>query len=650
MRKLRLLAYFLPLAATWTAAAQSWDTSGNSLLNGTYYFREVVWVVGDNNGDQVQAVAVFGNINFDGNGKYTISGSQINDSGSGAGPQNFNPPAGTYSIAANGYGFISSPVSSGDAIYGLVSNGVFVGSSTENTYVFNDVFMAAKLASPTPNVSFFQGAYSMAGVDFPYSATSQGLVGFVGDTRSSTFRLNPDGAGNIGTVSLSGYITSKGSTVVTQNISRVSYVFSNGAAVVDFGGTLSSSNLIAGKKYLYFSQDGNFVFGGSPNSWDFIIGVKVGSASTPNFNGLYYQTGVAQDNSQYAGAQFSNLETQFGAVNKLGPGGATLLAHQRFLSVFNNNTIDYTYSDAVTSNLDGTFDDSYNHYVFGVNGAIGIGIPKPPLLGVVALVQGPTFSGQGSAPYIFPTGILNAGSSAPFTASLAPGELVSIYGANFTTANTSDNNLPTTLGGVQVLVNGVAAPIYSVAHTGSYDQINAVIPMNTTASVASIQVSNNAGTSNTVSNYIGLTSPGIFNSVSATPAVQHADYSLVTSSSPVTVGETVLVYLTGLGAVDSSGKPTDTSLTAYVDGVQSTSVAAIGSQTGGGYQMNVTIPTGIHSGNVYLDIVGSDSYNSSAQIPIAAGNGTLVERPSEKVRRLTPRVLGKKLPRRKLPQ
>ncbi len=69
-----LMALLLVAAAAGPAAAQSWDNSGNSLLNGTYYFREVFYVAsGDSNGDLSQAIAVFGNITFNGAGTYTLS-------------------------------------------------------------------------------------------------------------------------------------------------------------------------------------------------------------------------------------------------------------------------------------------------------------------------------------------------------------------------------------------------------------------------------------------------------------------------------------------------------------------------------------------------------------------------------------------------
>jgi uncharacterized protein (TIGR03437 family) len=622
-KTLALVGLLLQLAAGRQAAAQTWDNSGNGLLKGNYYFRQVVWLVGDNAGDLSEAISLFGGINFDGNGAYTING-QVMDSNSQTGqPQNYTAN-GTYSIAASGYGFLSSTIpakqgSPPDSVYGLVSNGIFVASSTENSFGYNDMFIAAQLPSPTPANGFFQGTYSMMHVDFPAVNSQNGTL----YNRESSFQLNPDGNGNIGIVRASGLIAGNGTTVTNQNISGVRYFFSNGAANVNFGGQLSASgNLIAGTKYLYFSPDGNFVFGGSPTAWDMLVGVRTSSnTGSPKFNGLYYQAGVAIDNSQLASG-FTDVQSGYGSLNAV---SGLLLAHHRLLSPFNNNPSDYTYADGPTANSDGTYDDSYNHYVLGAGGAVGIALAKGSALGIAALVQAPKFSGPGV--YIDPTGILNAGSFAPFTARVAPGELISIFGTNLAAANRSDSTLPTSLAGVQVMVNGQPAPIYSVNPA----QINAVVPLATTAVVASIQVINNGAPSNTVTSYVGLTAPGAFlNYIGGInyAAAQHADYSLVTPSNPAHAGETLLIYLTGLGAVNASGVTTDT-FTAYIDGIKAT-VSFAGSQSpvGGGYQLNVVVPSGTHSGNVYLDIQGPDSYNSEAAIPIASASGSSVALPS----------------------
>src|SRR5579884_904549 len=135
------------------AMAQNWDASGNGQLHGTYYFREVVWTVASNDGTLGEAIAAYGNIVFDGNGNYALSNAQVCDSASCLAPssvQSFQA-SGTYSISASGYGFIKGLSARNESIYGLTSpQGIFIGSSTDNSTGFNDLFIAAPLPSPAP--------------------------------------------------------------------------------------------------------------------------------------------------------------------------------------------------------------------------------------------------------------------------------------------------------------------------------------------------------------------------------------------------------------------------------------------------------------------------------------------------------------------
>jgi len=641
------------MAMTIRPAAAQWDTSGNGLLKSgtTYYFREVAWLVGDQSGTLGDAVSIYGNIVFDGNGNYTLNNAQICEYESGcntlATVGAYTGVTGTYAIGANGYGFITNLVLSGDYIYGNVSaQGVFIGSSTENTTGYNDLFIAAPLASPLP--TSFQGTYAMTDIDFP----GAGLQGQgVAYTRSSSFQIQPN-AGNLGASSATGYIAGNGTTSTSQSISSASYFFSGGAAVINFSGaySYSATSLLNDKRYLYFSPDGNFVFGGSPNGWDMMVGVRTSGGTAPAFNSLYYQAGVDQDDSTL-GAGYAATNSRYGSVIAVS-GTETEYGHRRILSLFNNNPYDYTHGDAYTANSDGTYDDPYDHYWFSSDGNYGVGIGTGSLLGINLLLKAPSFSGQGV--YIYPDGILNVGSNAPFTARFAPGELVSIYGTNLASTTAVNYSLPATLGNVQVMVNGNPAPILFV----SSGQINAVIPLTTTGPIASVQVINNGTPSNIVTNFVGLTQPGVFgvygyDGYPYLPAVQHSDYSLVTPANPVQPGETLFVYLTGLGDIDSSGTALQT-ITSYIDGVQGT-VIYDGTQLttiGGAYQLNVTLPTtGISTGqNVFLDVSGPDAYNSEVQIPIATGAAADSPATAQKVRRpaitrSTPRIAVRSLRR-----
>ncbi|MDQ2946643.1 MAG: hypothetical protein M3Y27_11980, partial [Acidobacteriota bacterium] len=378
--------------------------------------------------------------------------------------------------------------------------------------------------------------------------------------------------------------------------------------------------LIAGTKYLYFSADGEFVFGGSPTSFDMIVGVR-SRGTAPAYGGLYYQAGVTQDESQLGNGS-AELNTYYGAFKA---NAGLLLVQQRMLSVFQNNPLDSTYSDSYTLKSDGTYDDANNHYIFGAGGAIRIGVGKNPSIGLNVALQAPGFNGTGV--FIDPTGVVNAASSALFTAGVAPGELISIYGANLSSAVLSDANFPATLGGVQVLVNNRPAPIFTV----SPNQISAVVPFATTEQIASIQVVNNGTPSNTVTLYVNLTAPGVFTNPSGGigyAAALHSNFSVITPSSPAQVGETISIFLTGLGAVTPAvvdGAPGPTSplsmvispITVYIGGKQVASTfSVLAPQLIGLYQINVQVPAGVASGNAVLEIRGPDFFTSQAYIPI----------------------------------
>jgi uncharacterized protein (TIGR03437 family) len=612
--KLARLVVLLSFGCGWQLAAQTptFDNSGNGLLKGTYYFREVFYIVGDNTGGLSRALALYGNVTFSGSGTYAMNATLL-DSGSGL---QSGTLSGTYTISASGYGLISNPLSSGDAIYGLVSQqGIFTGSSTESG--FNDLFIAAPLSSPAPTNATFKGSYWVSDTDLS-SGNPLGAI-------STLFQLNPDGAGNLGNVTLTGYFGQNGSALITQTAPTVRYSFSNGAASLVFPN--STSLLVSGQKYLYISPDGNFVFGGSPNSWDMFVGVRV-ATGTPALGGLYYQAGIDEDDSTIASG-FATLDTYFGALSA---GGGSIVGHQRLADVFNTSSLDFTYSDAYSVKSDGTYSTSAMRYVVGAGG-IRIGSGIGPFLGLNVALPAPTLSGTGV--FLNPQGVVNAASSAPFTAGIAPGELLTLYGTGLSTDTqiASVVPFPTTLANVQVLINGVAAPLYYVTPGA----ISAFVPYAATTPVVQIQVINNGTPSNIVTNFSALVAPGIFTIPSGglgTGAILHSDYSLVTTGHPAQVGETVSVFLTGLGAVipsipDGSVAPTSpyslatNTITAFVGGIQaSVGYSGLAPGSAGLYQVNLTIPTGATSGNNALDISGPDAYTSEATIPVTTGSAS----------------------------
>jgi len=642
MKFARLFLLMLVMSAGAMQAATSWDNSGNSMLNGTYYFRQVVYAIADQYGDLGQAIALYGNIKFDGNGNYSITtaeNARVLDSSSGLAVLT---ATGTYSIAASGFGFMTSPINTlyktSDVVYGLVSaQGIFVGSSTETTNGYNDMFIAAPLASPAPTASSFTGSWVCAGLDLVGFSSNYGYGGNPQYALGYELTLSPNGSGSLGSGAVSGYIGGNGTTVTTQSFSG-SYTFSNGAAVATFP---SNGTMVFGQKYFYFSKDGDFLFGGSPQGYDMIVGVKTGS-TLPNVAGqLYYQAGIDEVGG--------DLDTFYGSVY-VGAGAAppcaaplastclSLLGHQRINDFAGTSLYDYTYNGSISPPANGVFSDTFARHVLSDGGAVEINSGVGPYLGLSVALQAPNPPGTGV--YLNPTGVVNSASNAPFTAGIAPGELLTLYGSNLAAATqVAGIPFPTSLGNVQVTIGGLPAAIYYV----SASQISAIVPYGVTGPIVPIQVTNNGALSNVVTEYLNATSPGVFTqnqNGTGYGEIEHlgignsvaAPGTVVSDANPALAGETVSVYLTGLGAVsptiaDGAPGPSGTlsnatgSIMVYF-GADTTAVtpsfAGLAPGYSGLYQLNVTVPaTGLTAGPNALAVVGPDSEMSYMLIPIS---------------------------------
>src|SRR4051794_14283692 len=115
VRPLLLLSF----ASLLSAQTTNWDTSGNGMLKGTYYFRHVIYVLSSSDdGSLYDAASSYGSISFSGTGTYTMN---LTLADAQAGQLQRGTVNGTYSIAASGQGFLSNPLSTTDLVYGLVN-------------------------------------------------------------------------------------------------------------------------------------------------------------------------------------------------------------------------------------------------------------------------------------------------------------------------------------------------------------------------------------------------------------------------------------------------------------------------------------------------------------------------------------------------
>jgi len=616
-----------------------WDSSGDSTLNGNYYFREVVYSTSA--GD---AYTLYGTISFSGSGAYSMTATDVDV---GQGGLSTGTVTGSYAIGAGGFGYVTSALFSGVQIRGMVSNGVFIGSSTEGG--FNDLFIAGQIPASAPT---FSGTYSMAYLNY-----SSPLDGAPYDAQ---FTMSPNGAGTVSLSNINGYYVSSNSTTgagatttVTQNNASVKYTVSNGAVVLNFPNLVTSNSstaLLSGQNYLYFSPDGNFVFGGSDGNTnlqaDFFVGVKTGGSAPQLNSALYYNAGafLPLSSSGY------DIESYYGSLSF---NSGTVIEHSRLFSDGLGQSFDsITTGTAPTSSV-ATYSDGFYNYTIGDSGNVRIGFGLTPGPGIDILLAAPAFSGSGV--YLNPTGVVNAASYAPFTQGVSPGELLVLTGTNLapnTTIGSADiaqtAAFPTKLNGVQVLIDGIAAPLYYVSAT----QLAAIVPYAAIGfSFATIQVNNNGTLSHTVTEYVTPGTPGVFTNPAdgiGLSAAEHADGSLITEHSPAQPGENISVYLTGLGQVfpplTGDGQPGSSStlnqtvntITAFIDNLTSgsatqASVLYSGLAPGyaGLYQLNLTVPSGLTAGDNFLeiDVLNSagnpTSVSEEAIIPIGSGGSSV---------------------------
>jgi uncharacterized protein (TIGR03437 family) len=157
----------------------------------------------------------------------------------------------------------------------------------------------------------------------------------------------------------------------------------------------------------------------------------------------------------------------------------------------------------------------------------------------------------GRAPSFTSNGVLNTASR---KAQFSPGSLITILGSNLAnSATTSGGPLPRFLGGVCVTANEVAIPLISTSPT----EIDAQLPTEFGTGRVTLTVrSPTLGQSSTgVLIALNRTSPAVF-SVDAgggqqVAAIIHgSDFALVTTDYPAERDETIILYTTGLGAVD----------------------------------------------------------------------------------------------------
>ncbi len=246
-------------------------------------------------------------------------------------------------------------------------------------------------------------------------------------------------------------------------------------------------------------------------------------------------------------------------------------------------------------------------------------------------VYSPGLGGSESAPMLFPiasqpsfsaAGVVNAAS---FQGSIAPGSLISIFGAGLadTVAGAAGLPLPATLSGVTVSLNASLLPLLYV----SPSQINAQVPLTASGTASLLIQPPGRGSSPPVTSVPA--GPGIFVTSSQQGAILNSDYTLADAANPARAGSVVAIYCTGLGAVatpiaagaaapngeDRTVLATRVLLNASTEAV--VTYAGLSPGYAGLYQVNFQVPAGLPAGStnvrILVDGVSSNTVTMSVQ-------------------------------------
>jgi uncharacterized protein (TIGR03437 family) len=195
-------------------------------------------------------------------------------------------------------------------------------------------------------------------------------------------------------------------------------------------------------------------------------------------------------------------------------------------------------------------------------------------------------------------GIVNAATIR--AAPIAPGTLLSITGEKLTAETESaptdsDTQLPTQLGGVEVILDGIALPLAFV----SPGEVEALVPVDLLARTASsvylrLEHDGQVAVTNAVSVKMTTANPGVFALGGSEPRagllLHAAESSPVTSEYPARNGEVLTVWATGLGAVLEDGTVA-IPVIAQLEGQRVSVLSAkIAEHAAGVYEVQILIP------------------------------------------------------------
>jgi len=216
----------------------------------------------------------------------------------------------------------------------------------------------------------------------------------------------------------------------------------------------------------------------------------------------------------------------------------------------------------------------------------------------------------------------------PNLTTVAPGGLMSILGSNLTKVPGSlggfpGNTVPASLNGVQVSIAGRNAPIVVLEP----DVVVVQVPFETPAGSQPVTVTTPNGTSAAMQVTVANAAPAIFFDSEGGVIVKNDDFRLVRPTNPARAGDILVIFSTGLGAVEglSTGQVvpftpffSTSPVTVTIGGQEAEVIYSLASPGFLGlYQTAVRMPSGVAAGNAEVVLrvgdVASNSVNLAVQ-------------------------------------
>lgn len=602
-------------AALMIGGQPAWGQSvTNASLTGKYGVRYLL-VGGTAAGQISEARSLSAVFTFDGAGGYTFAGRAA--TGDGAAPADISG-TGTYTVASTGLLTLSNPLRANASMTGRFAPGYLTAASPETAGTY-DLLAGVETATSTSAASL-NGVWRAAGVEFPGGNASRARATFFSMTVA---------AGTLAEIAVTGQAANLGRRPVTQPTQATYIMAADGSGRVDFtlpAGATAVNRLISGGKTMYLSRDGSVLLMGSTaaGGHDLVVAVKAGSGSA-SWNGLFYEAGLRLNTSRFT--------SHAGSANAVNP---AKVAYQTRRVRVPEGVGDTTGAQRYTLGSDGLGTANLEQLAVSASGNVfvlsGVSQADGDNYGLTFGFRAPEPPAPPAAgPYLNPFGATNSASFSPYPAPVSPGAYVTLFGTRLAPAAATANAapFPTTLGGVQVLFDNRPAPLYVV----SADQVICLAPRATPAgSTVPVVAVVNGVRSNEIRVAVSASAPAAFTQNQGgfgAASITRPDFSLVTPTNPARRGDTIVLFLNGLGGVTpapadgavAGGNPISrvtAGVNVYIGGEKAT-VSFQGLTPGlvSVYQMNVVVPAGAPGGLVPLGIETAEGFTDHADVAIA---------------------------------